>query len=785
MPKSVAASAPAGWKLSGPNISFEFSMVCQHIPGRKLPDNSRRPNRLANFPMIPGLKKRAFNLYDLMMYVAIARKHLRLMALLIALSVMAGMAIYVFQRPVYYSKSVVRIDRLVRPLDTDKVYHDATVGRIIRTMNANHVVERTARRLGVTASFNSIKSRYLKKVQIRVNSEQNFEIEVWPYLHSWSESYAPALVAEFLQYREEQRFASQDAVIEAYKRDMAEVSRKIDELLGDRFEFSDDKEVTRSMIELEGLKNVPHELIRIKKRINEIERINTRLEDPSLDTIARLSLIAAAEQDKTNQVNVGQFVSSPQSSSDSDSDSSQTAPAPSAPGVVVVPSVVQSLSPWDGLEKEKRRVEEQIRTASVTFLPGHPKMQTLQKGLDAINAKLELEYSVARERFDLEYQDLLNSQRQMDAKLAEYQSTARKYEKIKQDYKLFQSGQLAWSRFYNEMAKKMEALDFVQDKERIQLAFLGISDIRDIDNPVAPNRARVALLSLLVGLALAVGVPLLIEYLDHTVTNVEQVESSFQIRGLGIVPKFDIGEPDRGVLLNSNDRDERNLVENFRVIRTNLLSMGTLSRAPHVTMVTSSTPKEGKTVVATNLALSFAQTGAKTLLIDTDLRRGRLHRVFGLRKTPGMSGLLTGKHTLEEVIRPVARENLSIITAGEHIHAATELFGSPQFTELMEKLRGSFDRIVLDTPPVLGLSETSALQRWVDGVLMVVWCGRTPVRNLKTAVEILNTNGANFYGFVLNRLDLSSTTNYYQYYYYSYDYYHNYHALEDAAGTSA
>jgi polysaccharide biosynthesis transport protein len=149
-----------------------------------------------------------------------------------------------------------------------------------------------------------------------------------------------------------------------------------------------------------------------------------------------------------------------------------------------------------------------------------------------------------------------------------------------------------------------------------------------------------------------------------------------------------------------------------------------------------------------------------------------------------MSGLLTGKHTLDEVIRPVARENLSIITAGDHIHAATELFGSPQFTELMEKLRGQFDRIVLDTPPVLGLSETSALQRWVDGVLLVVWCGRTPVRNLKASIETLAANGANFYGFVLNRLDLSATTNYYQYYYYSYDYYHNYHALEDA-GTSA
>ena len=197
-------------------------------------------------------------------------------------------------------------------------------------------------------------------------------------------------------------------------------------------------------------------------------------------------------------------------------------------------------------------------------------------------------------------------------------------------------------------------------------------------------------------------------------------------------------------------------------------------------MITSSMPKEGKTVVASNLAISFGQSGARTLLLDTDLRRGRLHRLFGLRKSPGLSDYLLDKVPLEEAIRPSGKENLSILSAGQHIESGTELLGSPKFADLMVKARSQYDRIIVDTPPVLGLSETSILQNEVDGVLFVIWSGRTPIRNVKTAIDLLASNGANFYGFILNRLDLSTTTNYYQYYYYSSEYYHSYHMLENA-----
>jgi capsular exopolysaccharide synthesis family protein len=369
---------------------------------------------------------------------------------------------------------------------------------------------------------------------------------------------------------------------------------------------------------------------------------------------------------------------------------------------------------------------------------------------------------------------MINKKSDLEGKLPEYQELSRKHAKLLSQLSIFDMSRLPYDTYLANMKKEINELEFAGEKERINLKYAGLLEVRD--DPVSPNRMRIMLLSLAAGVALALGVPFLIEYLDHTMTNLEEVEHSFRLRGLGVVPQTDATD----MFLPASetaDSAKHGLVENFRVIRTNVLSMGALSKPPHVVMVTSAMPKEGKTVVSSNLAASFALTGAKTLLIDTDLRRGRLHRLFGYRKEPGLSNVLLGEATLEEALRSSPQENLTVLSAGRHLENGTELLGSPQFATFLTSLRGQFDRIVIDTPPVLGLSETSIMQNLVDGVLFVIWTGHTPVRGVKSAIETLRANGANFYGFVLNRLDLSATQNYYQYYYYSHDYYYQ-HAIE-------
>ncbi len=223
----------------------------------------------------------------------------------------------------------------------------------------------------------------------------------------------------------------------------------------------------------------------------------------------------------------------------------------------------------------------------------------------------------------------------------------------------------------------------------------------------------------------------------------------------------------------------RQLIEYFRVLRVNLLSDINFTGQRRFILITSSLPKEGKSIVALNLAASFAGLGEKTLLIDADLRRGTLHRVFNLPSRPGLGQLLRNDATIEQAVVQTTVKNLFFLPCGRHVHAASELLESQAFGDLMQTFRGQYQRIILDTPPVLGLAETSSMSKHADGVLLIIWSGNTAFKAIKTAKSILDANGARFFGCVLNKLDLSNATAYYYYYYYSYRYYHAYHTAPE------
>ena len=719
--------------------------------------------------MIPGAKKPAFTLHDILLYVAIGTKYARLMILLLCFTLMAGLTYYVFAKPVYYSHAIVHVDYLVRPLDTEKIYEEGNVYHLALRLAEPHILSRTARALGVDAEGRELERKFLFKLRTYVNSEKNIEIEVWPWSADWAYRWSETLVREFLAYRQEKRIENKNKIIETYSAELKEVVAKLDEQFSEKLDFQDQQDFTKTLILVNSINNLPSELTRIQARLDELGRLRVRLRDPSLDTVAKLSLISSADSPET-RLSLGQTVAT-----DGKNPSNGQKSPTGLDSVVVVPSLVSSGNAWDQLAKDQQQTKGQIEEVGRTFLPGHRKMVELHKQLDLINERLNAEVEVAENRFELQFQELLNKKHDYEAKLPQYQELSRKHAKLLSQLAIFDMSRLPYDAYLATMKQQMNVVEFGGEKERINLKYGGLLEVRD--TPVSPNRLKLAIISLAAGIALAVGIPFLIEYLDHTMTNLEEVESAFRMRGLGVVPQTSTTE-----MIASTDEQnaqKNTLIENFRVIRTNMLSMGALTKQPHVVMVTSAMPKEGKTVVSSNLAASFALTGARTLLIDTDLRRGRLHRLFGYRKEPGLSNVLLGEATLEQAFRRGNHENLTILTAGRHLETGTELLGSPAFAALVADLRTQFERIVIDTPPVLGLSETSIMQNLVDGVLFVIWTGHTPIRGVRSAIETLRANGANFYGFVLNRLDLNATQNYYQYYYYSQDYYYQ-HAIEGA-----
>jgi polysaccharide biosynthesis transport protein len=727
--------------------------------------------------MIPGLKARVFSLHDVLMYLALARRHLRLMTLIIAFSLMCGLTYYIFARPVYYAQALIHVDEFALPNDTEILYRDSRKQVLPSQLTAPHILARTAKALGVDGTHDDLQRNYLTKIRALYDSQSNLVVDVWAALPELADQWTEVMMREFLAYREERRKEDRDSLEKNYSEEMKDVVTRMEQQLGKKFGLQNERGLTELLIRLNSINSLPEELSRLQSRIDELGRIRIRLQDPALqdDVVAKLSLIASAEENG-DPLKPGDEVANVAKNGTGGENGGKEADR-TVRSFIVVPSLLKAQHSWDLHVQEQADLKEEIAKLGETYLPGHKKMADPLKKLATVTEKLAAQYQTAQQRFDLEFQQLINKKSDLESKVPEYKEIREKYERLRVEIGISDAAEVPFRNYLIQMKKKREEVSYAGDKERINLEYGGLIESRD--RPVSPNRLKLIILSLAIGLVLALGVPFLIEYLDHTLRSLDQVESAFHMRALGIVPQIDASSVGAAALISRDENHKDSLIENFRVIRTNVISMGNLTKPPHVTMVTSAMPKEGKTVVSSNLAVSFAHTGARTLLIDTDLRRGRLHRLFGYRKDPGLSNVLLNEVSLEEACRQTGEENLSILSAGRHLESGTELLGSPRFAELMATLRQRYDRIVIDTPPVLGLSETSIMQNHVDGVLFVIWTGHTPARSARTAVDMLAANGANFYGFVLNRLDLSATANYYQYYYYSHDYYYQ-HPLENA-----
>ena len=737
--------------------------------------------------MLPGLKKRVVNLHDVLMYVAVARKHIRLMVLLLCFCWLGAVVFYVYSRPVYMSRALVKTDIIDRNKVAEAAFQErARVASLAGEMTQGHIVERAAARLGVKASARDVAAHYIKKTIPRKNAENDIEVEVYSYSYDWANRWTETLVREYLDYKAQRRKTEMDQRTENYYADRKDLENKI-EIERKRIQQGQfDSDMTRRFVDFQVLANTPYLLADATRKLKAIDAARIQIASPELDTVGRLSVISSV----TSDLQIGTSI--PQTPTQGPGTETQAQPAQPGSGnsappaftplppqvdnsrpesIGVVTPDISTESAWKGVVREINILKAKKQDLLRDKQPGHRMVLDVQEKLDALDLQLEGELKTALDRLAANYSQISKRISDLKAKIPEWKKADEELKRAQDDQGLLAGTKGRWLTQLRLIEQNYEGDLYAFDRDRIKLSYNRITQINE--NPVSPNRFGLLLYATILGLMLAVGVPFLIEYLDHTLSNLEEVEAAFQLRGLGIIPKLGNNE-DQTSLLNQNSSKESNLLENFRVIRTNLLSMGSVTKPPHVVIVTSAMPKEGKTFVSSNLAMSFAQTGAKTLLIDTDLRRGRLHRLFGYRKQPGLSGVLLNQVTLEEAIRPTPIENLFMLSAGQHLETGTELLGSQRFIDILGELRKRFERIVMDTPPVLGLSETSILQNHVDGVLFVIWSGQTPIKSVKAAIEILQSNGANFYGFVLNRLDLSATANYYQYYYYSHDYYYQY-----------
>ena len=283
--------------------------------------------------------------------------------------------------------------------------------------------------------------------------------------------------------------------------------------------------------------------------------------------------------------------------------------------------------------------------------------------------------------------------------------------------------------------------------------------------PISPNVPQTVLLAAAIGLGLAVGGAFLIEFLDDTIKTPEEVAHVSPLPLLGSIAPIEGEKPtDRLVVAQ---QPLSTISEAFRVLRTNI-QFAFVDRRLRSLAVTSPGPSEGKSLVMANLATSIAQSGAKVVAVDADLRRPTMHKIFGVSNEEGLSTLvLHPEEKAEHYLQTTSVENLWLLTTGALPPNPAELLGSQRMADIIEELQSFADVLVFDTPPALVVTDAVVVATRVDGVIMVLDAGRTRRGMVKRLAEELKRVRANVLGFVLNRVKIrEGSYYYYQYYYY-------------------
>ncbi len=295
--------------------------------------------------------------------------------------------------------------------------------------------------------------------------------------------------------------------------------------------------------------------------------------------------------------------------------------------------------------------------------------------------------------------------------------------------------------------------------------------------PIRPSKSTNVVFSLVLALCVAAGMAFLQEYLDDRISSPEDMERLSALPALGQVPMLQQGQPRLVSAMPGNAE----AVESFRTLRSSIGFAGFEAPLRRL-LVTSALPGEGKTITSANLATAMAMDGKRVILIDGDLRRPTLNRVMELPQNPGLSELLVGMKTLEQVLQPTEIEGLQVICAGSIPPNPAELLGSRAFDQLLAQIEDRCDVVILDSPPCLPVADPLLLATRVDGVILVAHMGQTKKADLRRAEDVLQRAHARIVGVVFNRVQhRGGRSQYYGNYYF---YGQNGHASPDLNGRN-
>ena len=427
------------------------------------------------------------------------------------------------------------------------------------------------------------------------------------------------------------------------------------------------------------------------------------------------------------------------------------------------------------LEEKRADLEKDYSQVTTWVKPDYPKARQIKKQMDTLQAEIDRQKKAVIENIVDDYHASVTHEKYLakavddqKAELGQLGEKGIQYNILKRDVDTNRQ-------LYEGLLTRM--------KEAQVSAGLKASNIRIVDPAEAPKypaKPRVLLnlmLGVILGLGLGIGLAFFQEYLDKTLKTPDEVERLLRLPSLGVLPRLipaDGNGSHEGLVPASAEiamapaiQTTADVLESFRSLRTSILLSA--SPVPRLILVTSALPGEGKTTTTVNLGATLASLGSKVVVIDCDMRRPSCHRSTGVKNSPGFVQCLVGHVEIAEAILPVPGvANLSVIPCGPIPPNPAEVLSSPLAAQLFRKLRNDFDYVLVDSPPLLSVTDGRILATMTDATLLVVRAFQTPYDVVRRARALLYAAGTRILGVALNDVDLRRTG--YTPYHYGYGY---------------
>ncbi len=422
------------------------------------------------------------------------------------------------------------------------------------------------------------------------------------------------------------------------------------------------------------------------------------------------------------------------------------------------------------LKNQYSTLEAEYRDLSVTFKPGYPKMQQLKAKMDEIAARIDKEKKQIIDSIRNNYETALKTEQYLQASAEEQKQKALELEEKATQYKILEREVETNKSIYQSLLQRSKEIEAT-----VGAAVTNIQIVDRATTPLYPYKPQVAknlLLGLILGLFLGIGAAFTLEFFDNTIKNPDEMANRFHIPVLGLVPyDKEAAEDGRKMALRFYTDPRSPVAEALRTTMTSV-RLSAADTPPKTILLTSILPSAGKSTMAVNAAFSYLADEESCLVIDVDLRKPSLHKIFQTsRKKKGLSSALSGIANLEEIITKTEYPGLDIITSGPLPPNPAELLSSKRMRELLATVADRYDRIILDGPPYQGFAEILVLSHMVDGVILIAVEGVTPREGIRHFRKAVINVGGRLLGAIINKSGRKKGFGSYgSYKYYSYDY---------------